>query len=96
MLRGASLSGFLAILIMVTAALLVIPGGALVPSLDVLPIPGNEWGKRLPLLVLFVITYAITVTRYFSTTTAQATGLTGRGVRREPSSAEPRARSREG
>jgi len=96
MLRGATLSGFLAILIMVAAALLVIPGGALVPSVDVLPIPGSVWGKRLPLLILFLITYAITVTRYFGATTARASGLPGAGVRREPSPAQPRARSREG
>ena len=92
MIRGASLSGFLAILIMVTAALLVIPGGALVPSVDVLPIPGNGWGKRLPLLVLFLVTYGVTVARYFATTTARTIGLAGPRARRESSAAEPRAR----
>ncbi|HSQ60466.1 MAG TPA: tetratricopeptide repeat protein [Acidobacteriota bacterium] len=96
MLRGATLSGFLAILIMTAAALIVIPNGALVRSLDVLPIPASGWAKRAPLLVLFLLTYAISVARYFTATTAQETGLTGRAGRRESTAAEPRARSRQG
>ncbi|HEY6571773.1 MAG TPA: hypothetical protein VI198_00525, partial [Candidatus Eisenbacteria bacterium] len=96
MLRGAALSGFLAILVMVTAAMLVVPNGALVPSLDVLPIPGAGWMKRVPLLVLFVITYAITVARYFATTTSRETGLTGGAARSAARSSEPRARARQG
>jgi hypothetical protein len=96
MLRGAAISGFVAIVIMTTAALLVIPGGALVPSIDVLPIPGGEWRTRLPLLILLLITYAITVTRYFSATTAKVAGLTGRGARRESSPPESRARTGQG
>jgi hypothetical protein len=96
MLRGAALSGFFAILIMVAAAMLVIPNGALVPSLDVLPIPGNAWLRRVPLLVLFLLTYVITVSRYFTGTTTREAGLTGAGVRRPAAQAEPRARSREG
>jgi tetratricopeptide (TPR) repeat protein len=96
MLRGASLSGFLAILIMTAAALIVIPNGSLVPSLDVLPIPSSGWIKRLPLLLLLLVTYAITVARYFSATTARETGLNGRAARRDTSPAEPRARTRQG
>ncbi|HEU4723812.1 MAG TPA: tetratricopeptide repeat protein [Candidatus Eisenbacteria bacterium] len=96
MLRGAALSGFVAILVMVTAAMLVIPNGALVPSLDVLPIPGAGWMKRLPLLLLFVLTYAITVARYFATTTSRETGLTGSAARSAARGGEPRARARQG
>lgn len=84
MLRGASLSGFFALLVMTGAALLVIPNGALVPSIDVLPVPGGGWAKRAPLLVLFLITYAISVSRYFATTTTRVQGLTG-GAGRTPS-----------
>lgn len=76
MLRGAPLSGFFALLVMTAAGLLVIPNGALVPSLDVSPVPGGHWAKRAPLLVLFLITYAITVSRYFATTTAKVERLT--------------------
>lgn len=96
MLRGAALSGFIAILVMVTAAMLVIPNGALVPSLDVLPIPSAGWVKRLPILVLFLLTYAITVARYFATTTSRETGLTGGAARSAARSSEPRTRSRQG
>jgi len=71
MLRGASLSGFFALLVMSTAGLLVLQSGALVRSLDVLPVAGNAWIKRVPLLLLFLITYAITVSRYFATTTTK-------------------------
>jgi len=84
MLRGASLSGFFALLVMTAAVLLVIPNGALVPSLDVLPVPGGGWAKRAPLLVLFLITYAISLSRYFATTTTRVQGLTG-GAGRPPS-----------
>lgn len=96
MLRGAALSGFAAILVMVAAGMMVIPNGALVPSLDVLPVPGSGWMKRIPLLVLFLLTYAITVTRYFSTTTSREAGLTGAPNRSSARSQEPRARSRQG
>ena len=68
MLRGASLSGFFALLVMTAAGLLVLQNGALVPSVDVLPFPGGDWAKRAPLLFLFLVTYAVTVSRYFSTT----------------------------
>jgi len=61
---------------MTAAGLLLIQNGALVPSLDVLPIPGSDWAKRVPLLLLFLITYAITVSRYFATTTATVERLT--------------------
>jgi len=81
MLRGASLSGFFAILVMVAAALLVVSNGALVPALDVLPIPSSGWAKRIPLLLLFVLTYAITVARYYSKTTTKVPNLSA-GVSR--------------
>jgi hypothetical protein len=96
MLRGAALSGFVAILIMVAAAIVVIPNGALVPSLDVLPVPGPGWMKRIPLLLLFVLTYTITLTRYFATTTTREAGLTGTAGRSSTRMQEPRARSRQG
>ena len=96
MLRGAALSGFVAILVMVAAGMLVIPNGAFVPSLDVLPVPGPGWVKRIPLLVLFLLTYAITVARYFATTTSQVAGLTGTGNRSSARTQETRARSRQG
>jgi len=88
MLRGATLSGFLALLVMSSAAVLVVWNGALVPSLDVLPFPTAGWAKRIPLALLFLLTYVITVSRYFSTTTTRVEDLTapadeaaGRGVR---------------
>ena len=96
MLRGASLSGFLAILVMVTAALLVISNGALVPSLDVLPFPSAGWAKRVPLLLLFALTYALTVARYYSKTTTKVPNLAmgvGRAARR---SATARSRAEGG
>lgn len=96
MLRGAALSGFFAILVMVTAAMLVIPNGALVPSLDVLPMPGAGWMKRIPLLLLFLLTYAITVARYFGDTTSRETGLTGSAARSSARGGESRARARQG
>lgn len=96
MLRGAAVSGFVAILVMVTAAMLVIPNGALVPSLDVLPVPGPGWVKRIPLLLLFVLTYGITVMRYFATTTSREAGLTGGASRSNARRDEPRVRTREG
>jgi tetratricopeptide (TPR) repeat protein len=96
MLRGAALSGVVAILVMVAAAMLLIANGALVPSLDVLPIPGSGWIKRIPLLILFLLTYAITVARYFATTTDRESGLTGRPTRPADRPSEPRARSNEG
>jgi len=74
-LRGATLSGFFAVLVMTTAAVLVVPNGALIQSLDVLPFPGGDWAKRAPLLILFVLTYAATVARYFSATTSQVDEL---------------------
>ena len=89
MLRGAALSGFFAILVMTAAALLMIQNGAPVPSLDVLPMPGSDWAKRAPLLLLFLITYFVTVSRYFSKTTAKVESL-GSGE----SLTRPRSRSR--
>jgi tetratricopeptide (TPR) repeat protein len=71
-LRGASLSGFMAILVMTAAATLVVSNGALVPSLDVLPLGGPGLTKRIPLIILFLFTYAATVARYFATTTTRA------------------------
>ena len=70
-LRGASLSGFVAILVMTATATLVIANGSLVPSLDVLPFGGPGLTKRIPLILLFLITYAATVARYFATTTTR-------------------------
>jgi len=70
-LRGASLSGFVAILVMTAAATLVVSNGALVPSLDVLPFGGPGLTKRIPLILLFLVTYAATVARYFATTTTR-------------------------
>jgi len=91
MLRGAPLSGFFALLVMSAAGLLVIQNGALVPSLDVLPIPVNDWAKRAPLLLLFLLTYAITVSRYFATTTASVEPLTAGEARAARGSAGRRA-----
>jgi len=94
MLRGATLSGFLALLVMSSAAILVIWNGALVPSLDVLPFPTAGWAKRIPLAFLFLLTYVITVTRYFSTTTTHVEDLTAPADEPEGRSARsPRARS---
>ena len=87
MLRGASLSGFFAILVMVSAALLVIANGALVPSSDVLPVPGSGLAKRIPLALLFMLTYWITVARYYAKTTDKIPGMThsvGRAAGRPP------------
>ena len=70
-LRGASLSGFVAILVMTAAATLVVSNGSLVPSLDVLPFGGPGLTKRIPLILLFLVTYAATVARYFATTTTR-------------------------
>ena len=70
-LRGASLSGLMAILVMTAAATLVVSNGALVPSLDVLPLGGPGLTKRIPLILLFLFTYAATVARYFATTTTR-------------------------
>jgi len=76
MLRGASLSGFVAIMIMVGAAMLVMANGALIPSTDVLPIPSAGWAKRIPLTLLFALTYVITVARYYAKTTDKAPSIT--------------------
>ena len=76
MLRGACLSGFVAILIMVSAAVLVIANGALVPSSDVLPVPSAGWAKRIPLALLFALTYWITVARYYAKTTDKVSSIT--------------------
>ena len=75
MLRGASLSGFVAILILVGAAVLVIGNGALVPSTDVLPLYSGGWSKRIPLTLLFALTYVITIARYYAKTTDKAPGI---------------------
>jgi hypothetical protein len=61
---------------MSSAAVLLIWNGASVPSLDVLPFPIGSWAKRIPLVLLFVLTYAITVARYFATTTTHVEELT--------------------
>lgn len=95
MLRGAAMSGFFALLVMTTAGLLVIQNGALVPSLDVLPVPGGGWMKRGPLLALFLVTYAITVARYFATTTTRVARLSP-GAARAAARGESPARSRIG
>ena len=80
MLRGASLTGFIAILIMMTAGILVVSSGALVPSADVLAYATGGWTKRIPLLLLFAVTYVLTVTRYFAATTTRVPSLgSGRG-----------------
>lgn len=76
MLRGATLSGFLALIVMSFAAILVVWNGAVVPSLDVLAFPIGGWAKRIPLVILFLITYAATVFRYFATTTTKVETLT--------------------
>jgi len=76
MLRGATLSGFLAILILVTAAVLVLGNGALVPSVDVLPVDSAGWAQRIPLTILFALTYVLTVARYYAKTTTQVPSLT--------------------
>jgi tetratricopeptide (TPR) repeat protein len=96
MIRGASLSGFFALVVMATAAILVIPNGALVPSLDVLAVPGGGWAKRAPLLVLFLITYAITVARFFATTTTRVQGLTGAAEASSARGPSPRREARTG
>jgi hypothetical protein len=62
----------MAILVMTAAATLVVSNGALVPSLDVLPLGGPGLTKRIPLILLFLFTYAATVARYFATTTTRA------------------------
>ncbi len=96
MLRGASLSGFVAILIMASAALLLLANGAIVSSTDVLPVPSPGWAKRLPLALLFILTYAITVARYYAKTTDKEQGIThsvGRAAGRPTAS---RARTGEG
>jgi tetratricopeptide (TPR) repeat protein len=86
MLRGASLSGFVAILILVGAAVLVIGNGALIPSTDVLPLASGGWSKRIPLTLLFALTYVMTVARYYAKTTDKAPSMTqsiGRAARPE-------------
>ena len=91
-LRGASLSGFAAILVMTAAATLVVWNGTPVPSLDVLPLGGAGLTKRIPLILLFLVTYAATVARYFATTTTRVpefVALPERGAR------APRRRDRE-
>jgi tetratricopeptide (TPR) repeat protein len=76
MLRGASLSGFVAILILVSAAMLVIGNGALIPSTDVLPLASGGWSKRIPLALLFAFTYVMTVARYYAKTTDKSPSIT--------------------
>ena len=95
MLRGATLSGFLALLVMSSAALLVVWNGSLVPSLDVLPFPTSGLAKRIPLVLLFLLTYVITVTRYFSSTTTHVEDLTAPADDASGGSARP-ARARAG
>ncbi len=99
MLRGASLTGFVAILIMVAAGTLVVSNGALVSSVDVLPYATGGLSKRIPLIALFAITYALTVARYFAATTARVpslrAGARGAAARAGSNSAE-RTRSGRG
>ena len=93
MLRGASLSGFVAILIMSAAAILVVANGLIVPSTDVLPVASSGWGKRVPLALLFALTYAITVARYYAKTTDKVQGIThsvGRAAGRPAAGAKTR------
>ncbi|HET9252617.1 MAG TPA: tetratricopeptide repeat protein [Candidatus Eisenbacteria bacterium] len=75
LLRGATLSGFFALMVMSAAAILVVSNGAPVPSLDVLPLSNPGWAKRIPLILLFLLTYAATVARYFATTTTNVPDL---------------------
>jgi tetratricopeptide (TPR) repeat protein len=84
MLRGATLSGFFALIVMSFAAILVVWNGALVPSLDVLAFPTGGWAKRIPLMLLFVAIYAATVFRYFATTSTRVETLTSLLTRSEP------------
>jgi tetratricopeptide (TPR) repeat protein len=81
LLRGASLSGFFALVVMSATAVLVVSNGALVPSLDVLPLGAPGWAKRIPLILLFLLTYAATVARYFATTTTEVPDLADRQAR---------------
>lgn len=93
MLRGASLTGFFAILVMVSAAVLVIGNGALVPSLDVVPFDSPGWMKRIPLTALFALTYAFTVARYYAKTTTRVSSITTHSVGRSAARSAPRARA---
>lgn len=81
LVRGATLSGFFALVVMSAAAVLVVSNGAPVPSLDVLPLASPGWAKRVPLVLLFLLTYAATVARYFATTTALVPDLAAREAR---------------
>jgi tetratricopeptide (TPR) repeat protein len=81
LVRGATLSGFFALVVMSAAAVLVVSNGAPVPSLDVLPLASPGWAKRVPLILLFLFTYAATVARYFATTTTQVPDLAAREAR---------------
>jgi tetratricopeptide (TPR) repeat protein len=94
-LRGASLSGFVAILIMVGAALVVAANGLIIPSTDVLPVASPGWGKRIPLVLLFGLTYFITVARYFAKTTDKTQGL-ARSAGRPAGRPAAEKRTREG
>ncbi len=96
MLRGASLTGFVAILIMVAAGVLVLSNGALVPSVDVLPYGTGAWTKRIPLIALFVLTYALTVARYFTATTTRVPSLRAGARGGAGRASEPAARARTG
>jgi tetratricopeptide (TPR) repeat protein len=93
LLRGASLSGFFALIVMSATAVLVVCNGAPVPSLDVLPLGSPGWAKRVPLILLFLLTYAATVARYFATTTTEVPDLAAREAR--ASSRPPRRRATE-
>ena len=95
MLRGASLSGFLAILVMVLAAVLVVGNGSLVPSVDVLPLNSAGWAKRIPLTLLFALTYALTVARYYAKTSAKVPSIT-HGIGRLSERTAPRAKAEGG
>src|SRR6185295_12231184 len=95
LLPGASLSGFVAILIMVGAAILVAANGLIVPSPDILPVASSGWGKRIPLAILFGLTYAITVARYYAKTTDKVQSITHSDGRAGGRAASSGAKTRE-
>ena len=87
---------FAAILVLVTAGFLLVSNGALVPSLDVLPYGTAGWEKRIPLFLLFALTYALTVTRYYATTTTKVQRLAPGAARAAGRAAETRPRVESG
>jgi len=93
--RAVSLPAQVAILIMVLAAVLVVANGTLVPSIDVLPLDSAGWAKRIPLTLLFALTYALTVTRYYAKTTTKVPGI-AQSIGRAPGRSAPRAKAEGG